>query len=73
MAAGENGGAGGGAVGGGRVEAVEAQTGSGHLVEDGCFEIRMSVIAGLAPALVVGHDEDDVGALRGKRKGEKES
>ena len=42
------------------VEAVEPQTGGGDLVEDGRFDVGMAVVAGLFPAVVVAHEEDDV-------------
>ncbi len=61
-AAGEDGGAGGGADGVAGVEAVEAEAVGGHGVEVGGFEEGVLVVAGLTPAHVIGHDEDDVGA-----------
>jgi hypothetical protein len=64
VAPGHDGGAGRRAIRGASVEAVEAETGGGHGVEVGRFKKRMAVIAGFAPAHVVGHDEDDVGAGR---------
>ena len=61
-AAGEDGGAGGGADGVACVEAVEAEAVGGHGVEVGGFEEGVIAVAGLTPAHVIGHDEDDVGA-----------
>jgi hypothetical protein len=61
-AAGHDGGAGGRAIGRAGVETIEAQAGGGHGVEVRGFEERVAVVAGFAPAHVVGHDEDDVGA-----------
>ena len=66
-AAGENGGTGGRTDGIARVEALEAQAAGGHGVEVGSLEDRMSAIAGLAPAHVVRHDEENVGSLRSHR------
>ena len=51
------------------VEALEPQAGGGHLVEHRRLEMRMAVVAGLLPAVVVAHQEDDVGALRMGGKG----
>jgi hypothetical protein len=41
------------------------------LVEVGSFEVRVTIVASIAPALVIGHDEDDVGPIcRLKRCGD---
>ena len=48
----------------GGVESVEPQRGRGHGVEVRRLELRMAVVTGIAPALVVRHDEDDVRSLR---------
>lgn len=60
--AGEDGGTGRRADGVAGVESVEAEAVGGHGVEVGGFEEGMIAIAGLTPAHVIGHDEDDVGA-----------
>ena len=44
-----------------------------HLVEVGSLEVRVTIVASIAPALVIGHDEDDVGPIcRLKRCGDVE-
>ena len=64
-ATGEDGSAGGRADGSAGVEAVEAQAIGGHGIEVRSFEDGVTVVTGFSPALVIGHDEDDIGALRG--------
>ena len=49
----------------GRVEAIHAEAGGGHFVEDGSFEVRVAVVGGFVPAVVVTHAEDDVGEVGG--------
>ncbi len=49
-----------GADGGGRVESVEPQRGLGHGVKIGGFDVRMAIIAHIAPALVIGHAKNDI-------------
>ena len=44
------------------VEAVQAQPGGGKCVELRSFDLSQSVKADIAPALIVGHAEDDIGA-----------
>lgn len=66
VAAGEDGGAGGGADGSGGVEVVEDDGVLGHVVEVGSLDERVTGVAAVAVALVIGHDEDDVGLLRSK-------
>jgi hypothetical protein len=56
--------AGGRTHGGSGVEAVEPQGFGGHAVEVGRLEVLVAVIRHIAPALVVGHDEYDVGLFR---------
>lgn len=65
-ATGEDGSAGGRADGSAGVEAVEAQAVRGHGIEVRSFEDGVTVVTGFSPALVIGHDEDDIGALRGR-------
>lgn len=60
VAAGHDAGAGGRADGCGGVEAVEDDGVFGHLVEVGSLDEGMTVVAAIAVALVVGHDENDV-------------
>src|ERR1051325_10771902 len=43
-----------------RVKPVEADASGCHAVEIGRFQNTMAVVAGIPPALVVGHREDDV-------------
>jgi hypothetical protein len=45
----------------GRVKPIEPQSRRCHLVEDRGFDVGMSVVAGLLPAMVVAHHEDEVG------------
>jgi len=71
MSAGEDGGAGGGANGSGRVEAVEDDRVLGHVVEVGSLDEGMPGVAAVAVALVIGHDENDMGRLRGESQGRK--
>ena len=54
----------GGANGGGGVKAIEANPRLCHSIEIGCFpfQVRVIHVADLTPALIVGHDEDDVRA-----------
>ena len=43
------------------VEAIEPQARRGDLVEHGRLDVRMAVVAGLFPAVIVAHHQDDVG------------
>src|SRR5438874_1501323 len=45
------------------VEAVESQSGGGDFIELGCAHMRMSIVAGLFPAVIVTHEEHDVRQL----------
>ena len=65
-------GAGGGANRGGCVEAIEDHTLFRHRIEVRSFYKRMTGEASVAVAMIVRHDEDDVRALVGLRKGEYE-
>lgn len=71
MSAGEDGGAGGRANGSGRVEAIEDDRVLGHLVEVGSFDEGMSGVAAVTVALVIGHDENEMGRLRGESQDRK--
>src|SRR5574340_1453352 len=55
----------GGAHRSGGVEAVEAQAARGHIVEYRRANVRMAVIAGFVPAVIVAHAQNDVGPLGG--------
>jgi hypothetical protein len=46
-----------------RVEVVQPQSGGGQRVEVRRLEFRMAVVSCVAPALVVGHHEDDIRAI----------
>ncbi|MGC3972177.1 MAG: hypothetical protein QM775_34000 [Pirellulales bacterium] len=48
------------------VEPVETQSGFRHCVEIRSFQHRVIAIAGLSPAHVVGHDENDVRTVSGR-------
>ena len=50
---------------------VEAQAGGGHFVENGCVQMRVSVVGGFVPTVVVTHQKDDVGSI-GSRDGSAE-
>ena len=52
-----------------RVEPIEPQAGSRHLIHHRRLEDRMSVVAGVTPALIVGHAENEVRPL-GQRLGQ---
>jgi len=43
----------------GGIEAIEPQSGGGDLVEHGRLDMRMAVVAGFLPAVVVAHQQDD--------------
>ena len=59
---GEDASAGRGAIRSG-VESVKAEAVFDHRVEIGRLKNRVSIVTGFAPALVIGHDENDVGAF----------
>ena len=61
IAPGHDAGAGGRADRSGGVEAIEDDGVFGHLVEVGSLDEGMPGVAAIAVALVVGHDENDVG------------
>ena len=42
------------------VEAIEPQAGGGDLIEHRRLDVRMAVVAGLLPAVIVAHEQDDV-------------
>src|SRR2546422_3861156 len=42
------------------VEAVHSQSRRGYLVQHGRFDVRMTVVAGLLPAVIVAHQQHDV-------------
>ncbi len=46
------------------VEAVQPQAALRQIVEVGCLEFRVTIVASVAPALIISHDEDDVGLRR---------
>ena len=48
----------------GCVEAVEGHSLGLHLIEVGSFEVRVSIISNIAPAMVVGHNENNIGMFR---------
>ena len=60
MATGHDAGAGWRATGVGRIETIEAKASGGHGIEVGGLDFFESVIAGVAPPLVVGHAEDNI-------------
>ena len=75
MTAGHNAGAGWRAAGVGGIETIEAKAVGGHGIEVGGLDFFESVIASVAPALVVGHAEDNVrrsggGSGVGERRGD---
>lgn len=43
------------------VKAIESKTARCHLIEHGSFQIRMTVVAGFLPSMIVAHEQDDVG------------
>ncbi len=53
-----------------RVEPIEPQAGSRHLIHHRRLEDRMSVVAGVTPALIVSHAENEVRPL-GQRLGQR--
>ena len=53
-----------------RVEPVQPQARGGHGVEDRGLQVGVPVVAGLLPAVVVAHQEDDVRAVGGPRRRE---
>jgi len=55
------------AVRSGAIKAVESQRGPSHIVKMGRFDKRMPIVAHVPPSLIVGHDQDDVRLLGGKR------
>ncbi len=44
----------------GGVKAIHAEPGGGHLVEDGRLKVRVSIVAGFFPAVIIAHEENDV-------------
>ena len=44
----------------GGIETIESQAGRGHLIEHRRFQIRMTVVTGFLPTVVVSHEQDDV-------------
>ena len=44
----------------GGIEPVQPQAGASHLVEYGRFQMRVTVVAGLVPAMIVAHAKDDI-------------
>lgn len=40
---------------------IQSKPRGGHFVEDGGLDIGMAVVAGFFPAVVIAHEEDDVG------------
>lgn len=68
VAAGHDAGAGGGADGSGGVEAIKDDGVLGHFVEVGSLDEGVPGVAAIAVALVVGHDENDVGVFSPKSK-----
>ena len=53
------------AVGCSGIETIEAKAVRSHLVEVGCENVRVVVVARLTPALIVGHHEDNVRLFSG--------
>jgi hypothetical protein len=52
------------------VEAIEQRAGSGQGIDVRRSQVRVAVNAEIAPALIVGEDDDDVGTRRGCRRRE---
>ena len=48
------------------IKCVKPQPGGGHFIEYGRLDVRMAVVAGLLPAVIVAHQQDDVGELFGR-------
>ncbi len=46
------------------IETIQLQTTRGHIVQDRCFHMRVTVITGFFPAMIIAHHQDDVGWLR---------
>ena len=44
-----------------RIKAIEAEPLGSHVVQVGCLEDRVLVIASLAPSLVIGHYQNEIG------------
>jgi hypothetical protein len=44
----------------GGVEAIQSQSGGGQRVEVRRLQLRVTVVSGIAPALIIGHDQHDV-------------
>src|SRR5690606_24377297 len=42
------------------IEAVKAEAGASHPVKHGSFHMRMAVVTGLLPSVVIAHHEHDV-------------
>ena len=51
------------------VKAGESHPFGLHLIEVGSLEVRMSVVANIAPTLVIRHDEEDIGMVCRKERG----
>ena len=68
MTASHNAGAGWGATGVGGIETIEAKAVGGHGIEVGGLDFFEAVIASVAPALVVGHAEDNVRRSGGRSR-----
>ena len=49
---------------GAAVKAIEPQRGSSHLIKVWGLNERMSIVAHVAPTLVVSHNEDEIGLFR---------
>lgn len=54
-----------GTVGGAGVESIEPQSVGSHGIEVRGLQVGVLVVARLSPALIIGHDEDDVRSLIG--------
>ena len=60
-----------GAIGSGTVKAIEPQRGSSHLIKVWGLDEWVSIVAHVAPTLVVSHNEDEIGLFRAvAKKGE---
>src|SRR5262245_26120708 len=65
MTPGEEAAARGRAVRMGRMETIKPQSRGSHFIEHRCLHMRMAVVAGLFPAMIVAHHEYKVGSIRG--------
>lgn len=50
----------------GGVESIEPQSGGGNLIKYRRFCVRMAVVARLLPAVIVTHEQHDVGTILGR-------